>query len=46
MEQRLYVDMREMRLLGFELNQSQFKPGDKVKAGCSVLARYRRKEDA
>ena len=22
------------------------KPGDKVKAGCSVLARYRRKEDA
>ena len=45
MGQRLYVDMREMRLLGFELSQSEFKPNDAVQLGIYWRARNKPQGD-
>ncbi|MBI5035640.1 MAG: DUF2079 domain-containing protein [Chloroflexi bacterium] len=45
MGQRLFVDMREMRLLGFELNQSEFKLNDVAQLGIYWRARGKPQDD-
>ncbi len=45
MGQRLYVDMRELRLLGFELAQREFHPGELVPLGLYWRARAKPQGD-